>query len=149
MIKRMTCIECPKGCRLAVDVENGKVVKVTGNECPKGEKYAISEVENPARILTSTILGQGLELKMIPVRTDKPMPKSRIFEAVNEIKKIRVQKPLSAGDVILFDCKLHHSATFAKNGGNRKNIMLYYNSLPTAKNKFLFKIDKYLRFGLK
>ncbi len=56
---------------------------------------------------------------------------------------------LSAGDVILFDCKLHHSATFAKNGGNRKNIMLYYNSLPTAKNKFLFKIDKYLRFGLK
>jgi len=56
---------------------------------------------------------------------------------------------LKAGDVILFDCRLHHSATFAKNGGNRKNIMLYYNSLPTAKNKFLFKIDKYLKFGLK
>ena len=64
---------------MAVDVENGKVIKVTGNECPKGEKYAMSEVENPARILTSVILGQGLELKMIPVMTDKPMPKSRIF----------------------------------------------------------------------
>ena len=101
MIKRMTCIECPKGCRLAVDVESGKVIKVTGNECPKGEKYAISEVENPARILTSTILGQGLELKMIPVRTDKPIPKSRIFEAMNEVKKIKVQKPLSAGNVIV------------------------------------------------
>ena len=101
MIKKLTCIECPKGCRLAVDVENGKVVKVTGNECPKGEKYAISEVENPARIVTSAILGQGLELKMIPVRTDRPIPKSRIFEAMNEIKKIRVQKPLSAGDIIL------------------------------------------------
>ena len=86
---------------MAVDVENGKVIKVTGNECPKGEKYAMSEVENPARILTSVILGQGLELKMIPVRTDKPMPKSRIFEAMNEIKKIKVQKPLSAGDVII------------------------------------------------
>ena len=101
MIKRMTCIECPKGCRLAVDVESGKVIKVTGNECPKGEKYAISEVENPARILTSTILGQGLELKMISVRTDKPIPKSRIFEAMNEVKKIKVQKPLSAGNVIV------------------------------------------------
>ncbi|MDP2910968.1 MAG: DUF1667 domain-containing protein [Candidatus Omnitrophota bacterium] len=100
-VRKLTCIECPKGCRLAVDVENGKVVKVTGNECPKGEKYAISEVENPARILTSAVLGQGLELKMIPVRTDKPMPKSRIFEAMNEIKKIRVQNPLNAGDVIV------------------------------------------------
>ena len=101
MIKRMTCIECPKGCRLAVDVENGKVVKVTGNECPKGEKYAVSEIESPSRILTSTILGQGLELKMISVRTDKPIPKSRIFEAMNEVKKIKVQKPLSAGNVIV------------------------------------------------
>ncbi|MEK6732726.1 MAG: DUF1667 domain-containing protein [Candidatus Omnitrophota bacterium] len=100
-VRKLTCIECPKDCRLTVDIENFKVVKVAGNECPKGEKYAISEVENPARILTSAILGQGLELKMIPVRTDKPIPKSRIFEAMNEIKKIKVQKPLSAGDVIL------------------------------------------------
>ena len=101
MIKKLICIECPKGCRLSVDIENGRVVKVAGNECPKGEKYAISEVENPARIVTSAILGQGLELKMIPVRTDRSIPKSRIFEAMNEIKKIKVQKPLSAGNVIV------------------------------------------------
>ncbi|MDP2921803.1 MAG: DUF1667 domain-containing protein [Candidatus Omnitrophota bacterium] len=99
--KKLTCIECPKGCRLAVDVDNGKVVKVAGNECPKGEKYAISEIENPARILTSAVLSQGLALKMIPVRTDNPIPKSRIFEAMAEIKKIRVKKSLKTSDIIV------------------------------------------------
>ncbi len=101
MTKKLTCIECPKGCRLLVDVQNGKVAKVTGNECPKGEKYAISEIENPARILTSGVLSQGLGLKMIPVRTDKPIPKSRIFDAMNEVKKIRITAPLKSGDIIV------------------------------------------------
>jgi len=101
MIRKLTCIECPKGCRLTVDVQDGKVIKVTGNECPKSEKYAISEIENPIRILNSSVLGQGLTLKMIPVRTDKPIPKSRIFDAMNEVKKIRVTKPLKPGDVIV------------------------------------------------
>jgi hypothetical protein len=56
---------------------------------------------------------------------------------------------LKAGDIVLFNCKIHHTATFPKNGGNRKNIMLYYATVPTVKNKFLFTIDKYLNFGLR
>ena len=99
--KKLTCIECPKGCRLTVDMENCKVVKVTGNECLKGEKYAVSEVENPVRILTTAVLAEGLDLKMISVRTDNAIPKSMILEAMNEIKKIKVNKPLNAGDIIV------------------------------------------------
>jgi CxxC motif-containing protein len=101
MIKKITCIECPTGCRLTIDVENYKVIKVSGNECPKGENYAISEIESPQRILTATVLAQGLDLKMIPIRTDKAILKSRIFEAMGEIKKIRVNKPLNVGDIII------------------------------------------------
>jgi CxxC motif-containing protein len=101
MTKKFTCIECPKGCRLSVDVEDNKVIKVSGNECPKGEKYAASETGNPVRILTSAVLCLGLSLKMVSVRTDKPIPKSGIFEAMNEIKKIRVTRPLKAGDIIV------------------------------------------------
>jgi len=100
-IRKMTCIECPKGCRLSVKIENGKVAEVTGNECPKGEKYAIAEVENPTRVFTSVVLGQGLELKMIPVKTDKPIPKARIFEAMQEVKKIKLQRALNSGDIIV------------------------------------------------
>jgi CxxC motif-containing protein len=76
------------------------VNKVSGNECPKGEKYALQEIENPTRILTSAVLSEGLSLKMVPVRTDKPIPKSRIIEAMAEIKKIRLKSPVKAGSVI-------------------------------------------------
>ena len=102
-IKKMTCIECPKGCSLKVEIESGRVVNVTGNSCPKGAKYAVSEVENPVRILTSSVLAEGLGIKMIPVRTDKPVPKSRLQEAMFEIKKIRVDRPVPCGGLIKKD----------------------------------------------
>lgn len=101
MIKRLTCIECPKGCSLSIDIENCRVVKVGGNECPKGEKYAVQEIENPLRILTSAVLAQGLSLKMVPVRTDKPIPKKRLAEAMSEVKKIRLKSPVKSGAVII------------------------------------------------
>lgn len=101
--KRLICIECPLGCALSVDIENCRAIKVDGNKCPKGERYAVSEIENPVRVLTSGVLAIGLELKMIPVRTDKAIPKDRLMEAMSEIKKIRVDKPVQAGSVIVKD----------------------------------------------
>ncbi|MBN1526945.1 MAG: DUF1667 domain-containing protein [Candidatus Omnitrophica bacterium] len=103
MIKKITCIECPKGCSLAVDIENCKVVSVTGNECPKGEKHAKAEVENPMRILTTAVLAEGLAVKMVPARTDKPIPKSLLMEAMEAVKRIRVERPLGVGEVIAKD----------------------------------------------
>ena len=41
MVKNMICIECPKGCALAVDIDNGKVVKVIEESC--GGVIAFSE----------------------------------------------------------------------------------------------------------
>lgn len=103
MIKKLTCIECPLGCSLSVDVENCKVIKTSGNKCPKGQTYAVSEIENPMRVLTSTVLTKEVPLKMLPVRTDNPIPKTKIFDAANEIKKIIVSKPVHVGDVIVFN----------------------------------------------
>ncbi|MDP3730553.1 MAG: DUF1667 domain-containing protein [Candidatus Omnitrophota bacterium] len=101
MIKKITCIECPKGCLLSIDIENCRVVKVSGNECPKGEKYAVQEMENPMRIFTSAVLAEGLSLKMVPVRTDKPIPKGMLAAAMEEAKKIRLKSPVKSGSVIV------------------------------------------------
>ena len=101
MTKKLICIECPKGCVLSIDIESCCITKVSGNECPKGEEYAHQEIENPMRILTSVVLTQGLALKMVPVRTDKPIPKSRIMEAMDEIKKIRLEKSVKTGEIVL------------------------------------------------
>ena len=100
-MKKIICIECPIGCSLTIDVEEGKVVSVSGNKCPKGKPYAISEIENPQRILTSTVKTHGLALKMVSVRTDKPIPKEKIFAAIKKIKETTLSKPLYAGDIII------------------------------------------------
>ncbi len=101
MIKKLICIECPIGCSLSVDIENCRVIKVDGDKCPKGKEHAVSEVENPMRVLTSTVLAVGLPFKMIPVRTDRPIPKSMILEASREVKKIRIKKAPHVGEIII------------------------------------------------
>jgi len=103
VIKELTCIECPQSCFLTVDIENCRVVKVNGHQCPRGQDYAKAEIENPLRILTGVVLTQGLVIKMVPVRTDKPIPKARILEAAAEIKKLKVANPLGIGDIIVPD----------------------------------------------
>ena len=50
-MKELICIVCPRGCHLTID-ENKNV---TGNSCPRGVQYAINEVTNPMRMLTSTV----------------------------------------------------------------------------------------------
>ena len=100
MIKKLTCIECPQGCQLTVDVENGYVIKVTGQKCPRGDIYAKQEIENPLRTLISTVVARGLSLKMVPVKTSKPMPKTRLIEGMQEVRKVLLKKPVQINEII-------------------------------------------------
>lgn len=103
MVRNMICIECPKGCALSVDIDNCKVVKIQGAKCPKGAAYASLEAQDPMRILTATVFSEGLSLKLIPVRTNKPIPKRLVLRAMEEIKKMKVKAPVKAGDIIAND----------------------------------------------
>jgi CxxC motif-containing protein len=96
----MTCIECPKGCRLTLEPDGSHVLRVSGHKCPKGELYAKQEFENPLRILTTSVLAEGLTLKMIPVKTSQPIPKAKLLEAMEQIRRIKVQCPVNLGEVI-------------------------------------------------
>ncbi len=100
MIKHLTCIECPVSCRLEVDIENGKVVDIKGNKCPKGVTYGRQEIENPMRILTTTILAKNMEVKLVPVRTSSPIPKEKLLDAISEIRKIVLDRPVQCGEII-------------------------------------------------
>ena len=100
MIRNLTCIECPKGCRLTIEVEDDRLISVSGNECEKGAAYAAAEIENPVRVLTSCVLAQGLSVKMVPVRTSAPIPRDRILEAMDAVKKIRVTRQVRVGESV-------------------------------------------------
>ena len=102
MITKMTCIDVAS--RLpTVDGENCRFISVSGNQCPKGADYAKTEIENPLRILTGVVATRGLAIKMIPVRTDKPIPKAKIIEAAAQLRKMRVEKSPRIGDIIVSD----------------------------------------------
>ena len=96
---QLTCIECPIGCALEVGVENESVAFVKGNACPRGKVYGESEVICPRRIVTSTVrLKDG---RMLPVKTERAVKKSEMFEVMQKINNLSVSAPVKIGDVIM------------------------------------------------
>ena len=56
MIRELTCIVCPRGCQLKVELdEKGAVLNVEGFTCPRGKQYAVDECTHPMRTITSTV----------------------------------------------------------------------------------------------
>lgn len=98
-MKDIVCIVCPVGCRMQVDEENGYAV--TGNSCKRGEKYGREEVQNPKRVLTSTVKICGAEYPRCPVKLDAAIPKAKIFEAMAALNAICLDAPVSEGDIII------------------------------------------------
>ena len=95
-MKELTCIVCPRGCRLRVDDE----MNVTGNSCPRGEKYAIAELTNPTRTITSSIRVTNRPYTLVSVKTDKPIPKDQMFEVMQEINKLSIAAPTHIGQIV-------------------------------------------------
>ena len=100
MKRELTCSICPLGCSLVAEEINGEI-KVSGNTCKRGEAYAISECTAPTRTVTSTVFCPNG--KLLPVKTDKPIPKEKIFECMEIINNFTPVLPFSAGDVIIKD----------------------------------------------
>ena len=103
--RSMTCIVCPIGCALEVVLDDqGKVVEITGNTCKRGHDYAATECTHPTRTLTSTVrLNGAAGEKFLPVRTDAPIPKEKLFEAIEQINAITAEAPVKMGDVVCED----------------------------------------------
>ena len=101
--KDLTCIGCPLGCQLTVELENGEVVSVIGNTCKRGDDYARKEVTNPTRIVTSMVKVRGGNAPVVSVKTKSDIPKDKIFECVKALKVVWAQAPVSIGDVVLRD----------------------------------------------
>lgn len=100
-MKNLICIVCPRGCRLTVDEENG--CKVAGNACPRGAEYGKNEILNPVRTLTTTVRIESENMKLCPVRTAKPIPKGKMFEAVKALNAVSLKAPVKTGDIALKD----------------------------------------------
>ncbi|SKC55266.1 DUF1667 domain-containing protein [Maledivibacter halophilus] len=98
--KEIICIVCPVGCHIEISKDKDSYV-VTGNKCPRGETYAIKELTNPTRVLTTTVKIKGGKLNRLPVKTKESIPKEKIYECMKVINSIEIEAPVSMGDVII------------------------------------------------
>lgn len=97
-MKYVTCTVCPKGCRLQVDECDG--FRVTGNSCPRGAQYGKMEATNPTRTVTSTVRIRDAEFPRCPVKSDRPIPKSLMFEAMAVLDRVDLTAPVQLGQVV-------------------------------------------------
>lgn len=98
--KEFTCIQCPVGCPLYVEVEGDTVVSVRGNGCARGKQYARSEAVHPERIVTTLVRVAGRE-RPLSVKTSAPVPKECIREVLAAAKRVVVTPPVNCGDVVV------------------------------------------------
>jgi len=99
MDKNVTCISCPLGCRIHVE-KKGDRITVVGHMCKKGEEYAIQEVKDPRRVLTTTVKVEGGRQCLLPVRSEKQIPKDLVKKCVIELSKIGIKAPIKCRDLV-------------------------------------------------
>lgn len=102
MQKQIICIICPRGCVMTVK-KNNEEITVEGNACKRGKEFAILEMTDPKRSLTSTVKTVFKDCPVLPVRTDYDLPKDLIGKAMEEINKIVVTKKVKMHDIIISD----------------------------------------------
>lgn len=96
---------CPRGCEISAETGNDREgeLKLSGNQCPRGALYVRQELTAPMRNIASSVLVSGGELPLASVRLTAPVPRERIFDVMAEIRRVKLQAPVSAGTVVLRD----------------------------------------------
>ena len=97
-MKELICIVCPRGCHLTVDEAT---LNVSGNSCPKGEEYGKNELLSPMRTVTSSVAIVGGIHPRLAVRTDKAIPKAKIFDIMNEVHSFTAKSPVKRGEILI------------------------------------------------
>lgn len=102
--RELTCIVCPRGCTLTVTMDTDAealVVAVEGQGCRRGVEYATAECTHPTRVLTTT--APTVDGGVVPCKTDRPIPRELLFEAMRVVNSLAVPAVVHTGDVLLSD----------------------------------------------
>lgn len=97
-MKEMVCIVCPRGCHLQV---NEETLEVVGNTCERGAVYGKNEIVSPMRTVTGSVKIIGGIHPRLAVRTDRAVPKEKMFEIMNLLHSFSVQSPVKRGEILI------------------------------------------------
>lgn len=95
------CVACPKGCRLeAVRKKDGEIL-VNNAGCKRGQEYAVGEINDPRRMVASTVRVKNGLHPLLPVYTSAPFPKGQIQKLLAEIRKVQLSAPVKMNQVVI------------------------------------------------
>ena len=101
MNKEIICTVCPRGCHITVTGDGKNIENIEGYICKRGLNYAQNEYISPVRILTTTVKIDGMQYELLPVRSENPLPKDKIFDCMEVIKNTSVSLPVGRYDVVI------------------------------------------------
>ena len=101
IVKVIRCIVCPTGCQIKALSDNDGNITFEGYTCKRGLEYAQQEFHEPKRILTTTMQVENGLLPLVPVRTNKPVPKDRLKDILKVIAKKKSNTPIKMGDILI------------------------------------------------
>jgi CxxC motif-containing protein len=101
--KHFVCVICPIGCEIDVVHDGSKIISMKGNKCDKSEKFVTQEMIEPMRILTTTVRIEGSRWPVIPVRTDKAVPKRLFPRIMKGLERMKLQAPVNMLEVVVSD----------------------------------------------
>ena len=98
--KHFVCVVCPIGCEIDVIHDGSRIISMEGNKCEKSAEFVSQELIEPMRILTTTVRIEGSRWPVIPVRTDKSVPKRLLPRIVRQLRRVKLQAPINMLDVV-------------------------------------------------
>jgi len=101
--RHFVCVVCPVGCEIDVVHEGGKIISMEGNKCEKSEEFVRQELIEPMRIFTTTVRIEGSRWPVIPVRTDKSVPKRLFPRIMRQLRRVELRAPVNILDVVVRD----------------------------------------------
>ena len=76
------------------------LANIQGFTCARGKAYAQTEITDPTRMVTALVGVEGTHVPL-SVKTQNPIRKPLIFDALAAIRKTIVKPPVRIGDVVI------------------------------------------------
>ncbi|MDR0708172.1 MAG: DUF1667 domain-containing protein [Treponema sp.] len=100
MKKDIVCFMCPNSCVLSISGDEAKP-QIENNRCYRGADFALKELRDPERTLTSTMRTRNGVLPLVSVRSDKPVKKAELREIIIQLDAVTIDAPVARGQVLM------------------------------------------------
>ena len=100
-VSEIICVTCPKGCTLRVKHEGLQVLEVLDSGCKRGREYAIGELQDPRRMVASSVKVINGFHPLVAVYTAQAFPKPLITQLAKTLRQVEVKAPVKINQVII------------------------------------------------